>query len=601
MAGFIFGEGTDVKDPRELARRRAVIDAMLAQGQRAPQNVGEGIYSASKSITDALVDKRLRGKEDAARQEAAGALPNIVAMLNGGQGGGQASPFAGASAPSVSAQPLPRTPDSAGGIADETMVALGKTPMGPYRDAIASIESAGSGDYAAVGPTNPRLGRALGRYQIMEANIGPWSREVLGREVTPDEFLANPQLQDAIFDGKFGGYVEQFGPEGAAQAWFAGPGGVGKTDRKDVLGTSVGDYTQKFSAALGGGQPQGGGAPAPQGNTQQTFNPEVLNQLAALASNPYASPGQQQIAQMLMQSQMQQMMPQQPKPPVEVGGVLLDPNNGYQPIFDSRKADPGYQMVSPEEVQSLGLPPGAYQRGADGKISPVGGTAPTNNITLNTGADTGQYLYGTEGGVPAGWRVNVETGEASPIPGGPVATEVDANAQKAERTQTQGALKLGTTLESLNLNIADIEDGGLPVTGAIGDLRRTGFGRALTGDGAVDFGNRSNQITDAAALAEIQNMRDNSPTGGAVGSLTDGERVALGNARTAMNASTSGPEYVRAAKAYRKLALDLAYGEGKWELQPDGTALPKASDDTQAAPAADDGVPTFNPQTGQWE
>lgn len=121
-----------------------------------------------------------------------------------------------------------------------------------YRDAIASIESAGSGDYSAVGPRHERMGRALGRYQIMESNIEPWSREALGRSVSVEEFMSNPAIQDAIFDHKFNGYVERFGPDGAAQAWFAGPGGVGKTGRKDVLGTSVGDYTLKFRNALGG-------------------------------------------------------------------------------------------------------------------------------------------------------------------------------------------------------------------------------------------------------------------------------------------------------------------------------------------------------------
>lgn len=127
------------------------------------------------------------------------------------------------------------------------------SPSGPakYRDAIASIESAGSGDYQAVGPTDEKLGRALGRYGIMEANVGPWSKEVLGREVTADEFMADPSIQDAIFDAKFGQYVEKFGEEGAAQAWLGGPGNVGNTDQADSLGTSVGDYGQKFMAALG--------------------------------------------------------------------------------------------------------------------------------------------------------------------------------------------------------------------------------------------------------------------------------------------------------------------------------------------------------------
>src|SRR5690606_31403652 len=115
-----------------------------------------------------------------------------------------------------------------------------------YREAIASIESRGSGDYSAIGPRHPRLGRALGRYQIMEANIGPWSQKHLGRRVSVAEFMASEAIQDAIFDGEFGEYVEKFGLEGAAQAWFGGADSVGKTGRKDVLGTSVGGYGQKF-------------------------------------------------------------------------------------------------------------------------------------------------------------------------------------------------------------------------------------------------------------------------------------------------------------------------------------------------------------------
>jgi hypothetical protein len=121
------------------------------------------------------------------------------------------------------------------------------------RAAIQSIESAGSGGYSAIGPASPTLGRPLGAYQIMEANVGPWSREVLGREVTVEEFMANPDIQDAIFDAKFGQYVQQYGEAGAAQAWFSGPGGVGDDSRADVLGTTNGEYAARYTAALGFG------------------------------------------------------------------------------------------------------------------------------------------------------------------------------------------------------------------------------------------------------------------------------------------------------------------------------------------------------------
>lgn len=121
------------------------------------------------------------------------------------------------------------------------------------RAAIQSIESRGSGGYSAIGPYNEKLGRALGAYQIMEANIPQWSQEALGRKVSSMEFLKSPEIQDAIFDYKFGNYAKKFGEQGAAEAWFAGPGGVGKSGRKDVLGTTVGGYGQRYLDALTGG------------------------------------------------------------------------------------------------------------------------------------------------------------------------------------------------------------------------------------------------------------------------------------------------------------------------------------------------------------
>jgi hypothetical protein len=97
----------------------------------------------------------------------------------------------------------------------------------------------------------------------MGKNIPKWSQEVLGRAVTPEEFMADPKLQDAIFDAKFGDYVRKYGESGAAQAWLGGEGSIGKTDRQDPLGTSVGSYANKYLTALGapGGTPSTPGAP----------------------------------------------------------------------------------------------------------------------------------------------------------------------------------------------------------------------------------------------------------------------------------------------------------------------------------------------------
>jgi hypothetical protein len=118
-----------------------------------------------------------------------------------------------------------------------------------YGRAISSIES--GGNYKAIGPATKTGDRALGKYQVMGANVGPWSREVLGREVTPQEFIANNEIQDAIFKGKFCQYAEKYGPEGAAKAWFAGEKGMNNPNARDVLGTTVSGYGAKFNKALG--------------------------------------------------------------------------------------------------------------------------------------------------------------------------------------------------------------------------------------------------------------------------------------------------------------------------------------------------------------
>ena len=121
-----------------------------------------------------------------------------------------------------------------------------------FRDAIAGIESAGAGDYAAVGPQTKTGDRAYGRYQVMGANIPEWTKAALGHSMTPEQFAASPEAQDAVFDHRFGGYVRKYGPEGAARAWFAGEGGMNNDGARDSLGTSVADYAGKFSRNMGG-------------------------------------------------------------------------------------------------------------------------------------------------------------------------------------------------------------------------------------------------------------------------------------------------------------------------------------------------------------
>jgi hypothetical protein len=120
------------------------------------------------------------------------------------------------------------------------------------KQVIGGMES--SNRYDAVGPDTGGGKKALGKYQVMDFNVGPWTQEALGRALTPEQFLASPQAQEAVADFKLGQYIKQFGsPEAAARAWFAGAGGMNNAGAKDVLGTSVQGYGQKFAQAFGPG------------------------------------------------------------------------------------------------------------------------------------------------------------------------------------------------------------------------------------------------------------------------------------------------------------------------------------------------------------
>lgn len=224
----------------------------LKSGLKNGESFWEAFGNAAMRVLDRIMDKWLDllteilfGKQGTNQT---GMLGNLFGSLKGSNGGGfspsmTASQFFGAAANSNVNPSLGNV-----GSAIDFMRAGALGDMSRYREAIASIESLGSGGYSAIGPTHPKYGRALGRYQVMEANVGPWSEAALGRRIGADEFMTNPGLQDKIFDHRFGGYVDKYGESGAASMWFTGRPNA--PNARDVLGTSGSVYVDKFNAQL---------------------------------------------------------------------------------------------------------------------------------------------------------------------------------------------------------------------------------------------------------------------------------------------------------------------------------------------------------------
>jgi hypothetical protein len=273
-----------------------------------PRNGWEGLAAVARAISGRMGLNAVANEEAAGRASANASMASLF-----GQGA------------------FPPAPSMEG---DSVVPAAGGADA--YRNAIASIESAGSGDYSAVGPTHPKLGRALGKYQVMEANVGPWSQEALGQALTGDQFLANPKAQDAVFDHRFGSYVQKYGnPQDAASAWFTGRPQSQGGNARDVLGTTGNAYVEKFNRALGGtdriaaalasqpaaipapqspgvqrvAQAMGGGQPVESDwpghvPVQPGNGNPTLQQLMQAAQNPWLSEQQQGVLNLMLKQQM---------------------------------------------------------------------------------------------------------------------------------------------------------------------------------------------------------------------------------------------------------------------------------------------------------
>ena len=292
----------------EIKRRRAIAAALATRQRPFPTTIGQGLTSLGEAFGDVMADRRLSAQEAELEKRSAGAFAGSPV----GAGAAVPPPTAAPVTPPVAAAPVGRPPPmltpAAPSAADprdliaraiaEREGITGPTPPQPAREvassgpteagasalppvsptvsasaplsptaggdddpiwaarmgAIGGIESRGAKDpYRAIGaPT--KYGRGIGRYQVVEANIAPWTQAALGQALTPQQYLASPQAQDAVFKHRFGQYIGQFGEEGAARAWFGGPGNVNKTELSDVhKRLSIGDYGKSYMEGLQAG------------------------------------------------------------------------------------------------------------------------------------------------------------------------------------------------------------------------------------------------------------------------------------------------------------------------------------------------------------
>jgi len=92
--------------------------------------------------------------------------------------------------------------------------------------------------------------RAIGKYQIMEGNVRAWTKQYLGREMSPEEFRRNPMAQEIVGQAKIAEYLNKYGsPLDVASMWHAGRPVRRLSGKERDLGTGIptNEYLRRFT------------------------------------------------------------------------------------------------------------------------------------------------------------------------------------------------------------------------------------------------------------------------------------------------------------------------------------------------------------------
>jgi hypothetical protein len=217
------------------------------------------------------------------------------------------------------------------------------------------------------------------------------------------------------------------------------------------------------------------------------------------------------------------------------------------------------RVLTTDEVAKLGLPAGSYQQGSDGKIAQIGGGGQTINVGPNgeTFGSPGEGLV---------WQRDKDNKVVLDERGAPIA--IPYKGGKAYRDQTAadeaGAAKEDRQNLKANVVVQDIDRA---LSGIADDpFWTTGVGAQMTGwaggSPAKNVEKLINTVKSNSGFQELQAMRDSSPTGGALGNITEKEITYLQSTIGSLDQDQSPEQLVDNLKRVKNAYLDIIHGEG---------------------------------------
>lgn len=186
-----------------------------------------------------------------------------------------------------------------------------------------------------------------------------------------------------------------------------------------------------------------------------------------------------------------------------------------------------------------------------------GKKAGATKVTFNAGEDAPAI-----GTIPPGWQAirNLETGEYSmkPIKGGPVAQEI-AQKEATKGMRETAAQRYGKiVLDDIDRALDTVENDPFFTTGFTG-------GQVLANLGGTKAKNLQQKLLTIKAnigFDRLQEMRQSSPTGGALGPVSDTENALLQATLGSVEQSQSADELKYNLKRLKDLYQDIVHGPG---------------------------------------
>lgn len=594
--------------PADAERRRKMIDSLWGPSETIYPHWASVVNEGFKGVMGGLEDRRLTKAEEAARTRN---TELIMAALGGGSpsmgGMGTTSPYA----PPRSYAPPPSPSRGMAGVEssdpDSPAHTGGRGTHVPPEawavlDAIASSESPGYdvmygggrfSDYSqhpnqhvpiTSGPNTGSTSTAAGRYQFLNgtwneqaAKLGltdfsPGSQDAAAWNLAQEAYRSNTG-RDLLADLQSGD-TSRIG-QALSGTWTSLPGGIEATQT-----------AQGFLGQLG--QPPAAGAAAQMaaGPTQVAQNtPQVNPAILQALMDPWTDPS--------MRSVLAQMYAQQTAPPdysfTEFGGDLYR-NDGRGNLDLYREGPEPVQetdadILEFQQAQQFGLVPPDMSYPDYLALKRAPGTTVNNNMP---GAPT----IGT---VPAGWAATQgPDGQWSmaPIAGGPAAAEQAASAAKVENAENNRQQTADVVSQDIDraLGIASTQG-----------WNATGIGGQLTSGVGGTPGHNLNQLLTTIggnlAFDKLQAMRAASPTGGALGSITERELAMLQATMGAISQSQSQEQLTDNLNRLWNQYQETIHGPGNF------TPRPLMFEQQNRSPALMDpnlmGTPqTFTPQGG---